>query len=265
MFYARHVARESQLIFASAGHEPAYLVRGSTGLVEELAAPRGRAIGLAPRATYSHGRTSMDPGDTLVLYTDGLLERKTSAGEWIEPTNLPRLLSDIGSKRVDEAVRHVVDALDSMSGTGGHADDCGLLMARCEAVSVVDVPPDPAEVSQACREVCCDLGARGVPEDTQKVIRLALDEALTNAARHGSGGPAESIKVRYSVGARQVKLTVTDEGPGIWDAGSKVVAPDALAGSGYGLSMMCDAMDHVEWSAGGNELFMVKRLQPAVE
>ncbi len=118
MFYARYIARESQLIYASAGHEPSYLVRASDGLVEELSEPRGCAIGLAPRATYTHGRTNIQPGDTLVLYTDGLLERKTRAGEWMEPTDLPALLRDVRGKPVDRAVRHVVDALDGVSGTG---------------------------------------------------------------------------------------------------------------------------------------------------
>jgi sigma-B regulation protein RsbU (phosphoserine phosphatase) len=58
--------------FANAGHNPALLLRAD-GTTEQLAAT-GMPLGLMPAAEYTSEERSMQPGDLLVLYTDGIVE-----------------------------------------------------------------------------------------------------------------------------------------------------------------------------------------------
>jgi len=60
------------LRFASAGHDPTILVRsdGET----ELLMPTGMPLGLIPEATYTAAEARLEPGDSLVMYTDGITE-----------------------------------------------------------------------------------------------------------------------------------------------------------------------------------------------
>ncbi|HVF35116.1 MAG TPA: PP2C family protein-serine/threonine phosphatase, partial [Candidatus Saccharimonadia bacterium] len=58
---------------ASAGH-PEPFKRGANGAVETLHVPRGPPLGAVPGATYAIGASVLEPGELLLLYTDGLDE-----------------------------------------------------------------------------------------------------------------------------------------------------------------------------------------------
>ena len=60
------------LRFASAGHDPTILVRA--GGETELLMPTGMPLGLMPEATYTSSEATLQPGDSIVLYTDGITE-----------------------------------------------------------------------------------------------------------------------------------------------------------------------------------------------
>jgi len=64
----------SVLRWARAGHLPPVLVRGRTAC--ELPLPGGVLLGMDPDATYEEATQSMEPGDTLLLFTDGLIEQR---------------------------------------------------------------------------------------------------------------------------------------------------------------------------------------------
>ncbi|MFI1505569.1 PP2C family protein-serine/threonine phosphatase [Streptomyces sp. NPDC020597] len=61
---------------ASGGHPPALVVRGD-GKTEFLPTPGGLLVGVLPRAVFTPATTTLGPGDTLLLYTDGLTEART--------------------------------------------------------------------------------------------------------------------------------------------------------------------------------------------
>ena len=104
-------AASGEAVLALAGHPPAFL-RRVEGDIE--AVPRtGPALGLTPLATYTEEHFSLEPGDRLLLYTDGLLSgaRGGVAGRiW---------LGDVLSRGTDEG-RELVEVL---GGTGGSAED----------------------------------------------------------------------------------------------------------------------------------------------
>jgi serine phosphatase RsbU (regulator of sigma subunit) len=62
------------LRWARAGHLPPVLVRGGTAA--ELPLPGGVLLGMDPDATYEESIQSLRPGDTLLLFTDGLIEQR---------------------------------------------------------------------------------------------------------------------------------------------------------------------------------------------
>jgi integral membrane sensor domain MASE1 len=64
------------LSYASAGHPPPVLRRAATGTVIRLAGAHGPVLGPVERASYSEGHVQVCEGDILVMYTDGLIERR---------------------------------------------------------------------------------------------------------------------------------------------------------------------------------------------
>jgi Stage II sporulation protein E (SpoIIE)/ANTAR domain len=62
--------------WAQAGHLPPILVRARTATATPLKSPEGPALGLLSDAVFTSSATQLEPGDTLIFYTDGVLDRR---------------------------------------------------------------------------------------------------------------------------------------------------------------------------------------------
>ena len=127
------------------------------------------------------------------------------------------------------------------------------------------LPTDLSAVRGTEREVLGVLRDLGYDEDHLFAVRLALEEALVNAMKHGNAfDPGRSVHLRYRASPEQVEIRVADEGGG-FDPG---IVPDPTADEnlerpcGRGIMLMRCYMDEVTFSPEGNQVSMVKRRQP---
>jgi len=105
--------------FCNAGHNPPMLVRAN-GAVEELAAG-GPVISRLFRETYDEGTLPIEPGDRVVLFTDGVTEARNAAGEDLGEERLMQLIVDNRHLSASELQHAVVDAVSAYS--RGRFDD----------------------------------------------------------------------------------------------------------------------------------------------
>jgi len=123
------------------------------------------------------------------------------------------------------------------------------------------IPNDLRSAKQAARTILASAAAHGYNEDECFAIKLALEEAMTNAVKHGNRNkPDRHITVRYAVGPQRVVITVADEGCG-FDPSSvpDPTLPERLwLPSGRGIMLMRAYMDEVVYNAKGNEVRLVK-------
>lgn len=103
----------------NAGHVPPLLVRG--GDVQPLLLPRNFPLGMFTEADYCTGQIPLQPGDRLVVITDGMRERNAAG------LDLPAMLRSIGDLHPREAVRALADAVLDVAGPT-LADDATILM-----------------------------------------------------------------------------------------------------------------------------------------
>ncbi len=115
-----------ELACAGAGHPEPRLVRPD-GSVEELAA-RGLALGIAPDQEYPEATATLEPGASVVLYTDGVVESRVGA-ELYGKTRLDRLLSEQRDLRAQQLARAVVEDSRAFAG-GGLADDSAVVVVK---------------------------------------------------------------------------------------------------------------------------------------
>ncbi|MFN0010927.1 MAG: PP2C family protein-serine/threonine phosphatase [Phycisphaerales bacterium] len=78
-FYGVYDPRSRRLTYSSAGHNPPLLLDGQTGAVGRLDRAQGLPLGVLDDSKYTDASTPLDPGDTLVLYTDGITEAHAPA------------------------------------------------------------------------------------------------------------------------------------------------------------------------------------------
>ncbi|MEU9240985.1 SpoIIE family protein phosphatase [Streptomyces sp. NPDC048385] len=192
--YAVYDPIESELHLANAGHIPPVLVRAADGRSELLDLPTGAPIGVGGVAFQSL-RVRVDPGDRLVMCTDGLVEMR---GEDIG-VGLATLCESAAhpAASMDDACDTIVRALNTR---GGRKDDVALLMARLNGIEPKDVAewrfaPEPAEVRRAravVREQLHDWGLAHLADPAG----LMVSELVTNAVRHSHGRPLQLRLIR---------------------------------------------------------------------
>jgi len=99
-----------RLRYANAGHPRPYLVDGQ-GRARPAGEVTGAILGILPDQQYTDGEIRLEPGESLVLYTDGLSEARDPAGEFFGFDRLARLLESLSDEPVDrlcEAVAQTV-------------------------------------------------------------------------------------------------------------------------------------------------------------
>jgi serine phosphatase RsbU (regulator of sigma subunit) len=115
------------LRWSSAGHPPPLLLRAD-GEVRVLATPPERLLGTGAAATRSDHEARLDEGDTVVLFTDGLVEHgRTGIDPGLE--RLGRALAELAGPPLDELCDELLDRIL----TGRADDDVALLAVRCGA------------------------------------------------------------------------------------------------------------------------------------
>lgn len=124
-------------------------------------------------------------------------------------------------------------------------------------------PSKLSEVPAAQHTIVDAAKDAGFDEKALFAVRLALDEALTNAVRHGNASdPSKNVTVEFSTQPHQLTVAIEDEGPGFDPEG----VPDPTAEEnlgrphGRGVMLMRAYMTDVQFNERGNRVTLVKQL-----
>ncbi|GAA4883758.1 SpoIIE family protein phosphatase [Kitasatospora terrestris] len=124
--------RTGRLVWARAGHLPPVVV-GHDGTAHALGQPDGLVLGVVPTARYATAETVLEPGRTLVLYTDGVVERRGSElGAGV--TRLLRALDEYRAPDLEGRLDHVLRRL----GLPNPLDDACLVALRLRRAASSD-------------------------------------------------------------------------------------------------------------------------------
>jgi predicted ester cyclase len=117
-FYAVLDPRSASLSFANAGHDLPYLSHGGCG--EELRA-RGMPLGLMPGMSYEEGEASLREGESVLFYSDGLVEAHDPKGEMF---GFPRLRARVAEHGEERSLgESLLEELYSFVGEGWEQED----------------------------------------------------------------------------------------------------------------------------------------------
>jgi serine/threonine-protein kinase RsbW len=112
-----------------------------------------------------------------------------------------------------------------------------------------------------------DLLVAEIPDHFQLEVRLGLQEALVNAAKHGNNlDPSKTVVVRFSTIADHYWWVISDEGAGFIPECCCLVDPDEHlpedeSECGRGLYILHKVFDRVHWNADGTELSLCKQVK----
>ncbi len=124
LFYSDFDARSRKLRYANAAHNPPLLWSSEKKSISRLDAP-GLLIGLQPDAEYGCGEITLEPGDILLYYTDGVTEAPGMAGDRFDEYRLVNFLEDAARAELSakEILNRLFKRLDAFVGVDHQLED----------------------------------------------------------------------------------------------------------------------------------------------
>lgn len=129
MFYARFDTTRKVLQYANGGHNPPLFVRRSTGqswLLEEA----GPIIGILPDAHFSDTSVTLESGDILAMFTDGVTEQENAVGGQFSMQRFKELVVDDGGDSATGLVDAITGAVSAFAGAETQADDLTVVICK---------------------------------------------------------------------------------------------------------------------------------------
>ncbi|HEY6943941.1 MAG TPA: SpoIIE family protein phosphatase [Candidatus Acidoferrum sp.] len=146
---------DGHLEFINAGHPSPFLIR--RGAAEEAFTEGSFPVGLVPEAEYTAAGLKLEPGDTLVLFTDGVTEAMDPDEELFGVPRLKQVLTGQLECPLEQLQKCVLEAVENFTRGARQADDLTLLIVRYRAAAAsattdTDVPAStPASSSVALK------------------------------------------------------------------------------------------------------------------
>lgn len=127
LFYGVLDSKSCELAYGNAGHEPpiAFVSRHSYCMEYDVT---GRALGMMPEESYASRRVHLDPGDLVVLFTDGITEARQSM-EFFGKDRLQQSIARGADRSPEELVADIFAEVQTFTGSG-LKDDAGLLILK---------------------------------------------------------------------------------------------------------------------------------------
>jgi serine phosphatase RsbU (regulator of sigma subunit)/anti-sigma regulatory factor (Ser/Thr protein kinase) len=224
-----------ELVYSSAGHPPPILVDadGTTRMLED-----GHTIALGVRRNWPRpeARVTIPARGTLLLYTDGLVERR---GRGLE-VGLERLATAVQHGRAAALDELADEVMFGFAPSGGYQDDVVLLLYRHPGPLKLDFPAHVNQLATTRTALRNWLDQVQLTPDQSMDLLVAAGEAVANAIEHGHRQtPDGTITLNATALVDRVQLTVIDTGT--W----KTSRPGESAHRGRGIALMRALMHDV--------------------
>jgi anti-sigma regulatory factor (Ser/Thr protein kinase) len=236
---------------ARAGHPYPLLIRAD-GSAEYLSAGGGPPIGTVGGHAYDEQSLTLSAGETLLLYTDGLIERrggKLSDGE--------RTLLEVAASSPDEPELKCQGIISRLTKDTTIADDIAVLAVQTVGLHElleVEVSAEPAQLATARHLIRRWIEANEGTDDDCAAFAIAVSEAFANSIEHAYGPRRAAVELGASLRDGIATVTIRDRGRWREPRGGN---------RGRGIPIMREFMDDVsiERAAEGTTVHLRRRLR----
>lgn len=247
--------KANKMYYVNAGHDTPFVFNQDGGVARSLQ-PTGPALGLMADMIFEYEIIDFNPGEILLIYTDGVIDARSSNGKPFSEKALLKISERTFPSALSMITQIELDLRNHIQKTT-QFDDIAMLCVRrgirsemlkhqIETNSSLENLPNLRHFIEKSSE------SMGISEEVMFNFKLALDEIVTNINSHGynseNGGP---ISLNYIMRDDKISLEIEDEGLAFNTSLEASVDVDAdiddRSIGGLGLFMVQEMMDKVEY------------------
>jgi sigma-B regulation protein RsbU (phosphoserine phosphatase) len=116
------------MTYCNAGHNPPLLLKRNGRLLQLR--PTGAAIGLIEQTSFQQEKTTMEKGDSLLLYTDGVVESANEAADLFGEERLEEFMRNSSSLSAQQTISFLREKIQSFTGTTIPSDDTTIIALK---------------------------------------------------------------------------------------------------------------------------------------
>jgi len=140
-FYGLYSPADGALEYVNAGHLPP-MVKRVSGVIDRLSSG-GMALGMFEHASYEVGQVTLEPGDTLILYTDGITEAENSSERAFDDAGLEAAVLAGNEADPEALAASIIRAVETHAGDMRLADDLTVAVLHRGRVPAADPAAPP--------------------------------------------------------------------------------------------------------------------------
>ena len=261
--------RKGKLLYSNAGHEPPLILRAGKP-VERLVSKSGIPLGAVRSFKYVVEKVYLQPGDVVLLFTDGVTEAANRHEELFGSQRLHEVIDRCGASDPAFIISEVVAAVDRFAEGVPQSDDIAMVCVQYRGPkrqSTATFRRNVDELSKVFDLIEAFFEEQGIDAKAKNAIELAAEEIFTNYIKHNVGGK-DAIEIRLRLQGADLAMSLTDFGAPPFDL-ERAPEPDInlpLAErkpGGLGVFLVKTMMDRVEYShdEGNSTVTLFKRVK----
>jgi serine phosphatase RsbU (regulator of sigma subunit) len=134
VFYGVLNPDSGQLVYANAGHPPAYLINAEQSAVQRSLRNTGMPLGIDSETTWREETIQLAPGEILVLYTDGVTDAQNSQGEFIDRQAVLNCIYERLDQPVQAIQESIFNEIHQFVGDAPRFDDITMVLIKREVI-----------------------------------------------------------------------------------------------------------------------------------
>ncbi len=264
LFYGFFDGNTRCFTYSKAGHDAPLLIRRRDGRIEPLEA-EGYPLGLREDGEFEERSVTLEKGDRVILFTDGLTGALNAAGEIFGRQRFLEFVHSHLHRDLEIMVDHLVDEIMLFTGDSPQPDDIAVMVMELEEEYdlTMTIGTDVREIRSVITNVLETLGELGSEESM--ALRLCLEEVIHNAMEHGNEHDAsKKIYITLKREDDRAFIKVRDEGPGFDHEEvmrrNMEEGRDLLSVRGRGLWIVRHYAEGLSFNREGNEVTLILRL-----
>jgi len=195
--------QDGQMDYINAGHPSPFLIRH--GIAEEPFTEGSYPVGLVPEADYVTASVKLEPGDTLILFSDGVTEAMDPAEELYGVPRLREVLTGQSECALEKLQKAILESVENFAKGAHQADDLPLLIVRYRsspAVALTETDLSSSSARSSDRSVASSIiGAGSTPSPSQSASGASATVSSGAPASNASGSTPKANPSAATIGS----------------------------------------------------------------